>query len=369
MRVLFVGYTEVHSKKWVNILCKRGHEVVFVIPRSPDESKQDIDSKAKLIELPFSGKVGYYLNAPFLKKIEKKYHPNVANVHNASGTGTLARLAGLNNVMLSVWGRDVYDFPYKNRLCMNIIKKNLLHAKGIGSTSYCMAEKVYKLIGHVRPVTITPFGIDTNKFNPNRFLRKEEDTIIIGNVKTLEPKYGIEDLIKAINILKKELLEDRQYSYLASKLRCQIYGSGKQKKEFQDLISKLQLDSVVYLMGQISNTKVPEAMSKMDIFCATSILDSESFGVAAVEAQAMELPVVVTDVEGFREVVEDGVTGIVVKRKEPQIIAAGLKRLVIDKELRKNMGKNGRKRVLEKYDIEYNVLQMEEAYKKVLDMK
>lgn len=369
MRILFVGYTEVHSKKWVNILCKRGHEVIFVVPRSSDESKQEIDSRAKLIELPFSGKIGYYLNAPFLKRIERKYHPDVSNVHNASGTGTLARFARLDNVMLSVWGHDVYGFPYKNKLCMNIIRKNLLHAKAIGSTSYCMAEKVYKLIGHKRPVTVTPFGIDTNKFNPERFKRKQDDTIVIGNVKSLSPKYGIEDLIKAIDILKKDLQRDKQYSDLAPKLRCKIYGSGVQEKELRELIRKLQLDSVVFLMGEVSNTLVPEAMSKMDIFCAASILDSESFGVAAVEAQAMELPVVVSDVEGFCEVVEDGVTGIIVKRKNIQEIAAGLKRLVTDKELCYRMGKNGRKRVLEKYDIEYNVIQMEEAYKKAVNME
>ena len=58
-------------------------------------------------------------------------------------------------------------------------------------------------------------------------------------------------------------------------------------------------------MGKIPNEKVPEALNKLDIFCVTSILNSESFGVAVVEAMACEVPVVATDVDGFREVVDE----------------------------------------------------------------
>lgn len=123
MKILFVGYAEVHSKKWVDVLCRRGHEVIFVIPKSKSSDKNGINNKAKVIEMPFRGKEGYFLNAPFLHKIAKKCEPDVVNAHNASGTGILIRLAKLNRVLLSVWGRDVYDIPYINKICMYIIKK------------------------------------------------------------------------------------------------------------------------------------------------------------------------------------------------------------------------------------------------------
>ena len=61
---------------------------------------------------------GYYLNAPLLQRLAEKIKPDVVNAHYASGYGTLMRRAKLKNTVLSVWGSDVYDFPYKNRLFM-----------------------------------------------------------------------------------------------------------------------------------------------------------------------------------------------------------------------------------------------------------
>ena len=151
---------------------------------------------------------------------------------------------------------------------------------------------------------------------------------------------------------------------LFTKIHCDIYGDGSQKKELQLLINKLNLQNTVKLKGYIDNSLVPKVLSEMDIFCVTSI--SESFGVAAVEAQSMEVPVVATDADGFKEVVDDGVTGIIVKKKNPKSIAEGLMKLVLDKYLRQRMGKNGRKRIREKFDIEVNVLQMENAYKRAM---
>lgn len=362
VKILFVGYAGVHSKKWVDILCRRGHEVVFVFPKARDSDKIDIHKKAKVIEMPFNGKKGYFLNAVFLHKIAIKYKPNVVNVHNASGTGILMRLARLENVLLSVWGSDVYIVPYTNRVCMNIIKKNLLYANAIASTSYCMKEKVKELIGDSRDIIVTPFGIDTNKFDPDKFARHDKDLIVIGNIKSLERKYGIDDLIVGIYELQKMLMNVNKE--LFTKIHCDIYGDGSQKKELQLLINKLNLQNTVKLKGYIDNSLVPKVLSEMDIFCVTSI--SESFGVAAVEAQSMEVPVVATDADGFKEVVDDGVTGIIVKKKNPKSIAEGLMKLVLDKNLRQRMGKNGRKRVREKFDIEVNVLQMENAYKRAM---
>ena len=111
---------------------------------------------------------------------------------------------------------------------------------------------------------------------------------------------------------------------------------------------------------------MPEALNEFDIFCALSQLDSESFGVAVVEAMAMGKPVVVSDVDGFCEVVKDNETGYIVQRKNIEEIVAKLKKLILDEELREQLGKAGRKRVEEKYDWEKNVDTMLEVYQKVI---
>lgn len=73
---------------------------------------------------------------------------------------------------------------------------------------------------------------------------------------------------------------------------------------------------------------------------------AEAFGLVAVEAMAAGTPVIVTRVGGLQEVVQDGVTGLVVPPSDPQALAAGLDRLLADPELRANMGKAGRRRAV-----------------------
>lgn len=363
MKILFMSYAESHSIKWVNALALRGFQILFVMQKSVVNEVDKLDKSVKVVQLPIKGKKGYYLNFPFLKNIIKKYQPDVINVHFASGYGTMIRLSNAKKVILSVWGSDVYDFPYKSNLCMNIIRKNLLSANQIASTSFCMAEQVRRLIGDTKQITVTPFGVDVEKFKCTGY-KRDEEKIVIGNVKVLAPKYGIDDLVKAVALLIKDLSKT-EYAFLANKVYCYIYGDGEQKDELNRLIKSVNLEEKVILKGKIEHSKVPEVLNDMDIFCATSVLDSESFGVSVVEAQAVELPVVVTDVDGFKEVVDDGITGYIVRRKNIGEIAEALKRLVIDKNMRKKMGENGRRKVLQKYNFNQNVNQMEELYIRV----
>ena len=154
------------------------------------------------------------------------------------------------------------------------------------------------------------------------------------------------------SILKKNVLHAKK-----------IDGDGPQKEELEKLIQELSLENVVYLKGQIPNKDVPQVLSQFDVFCATSF--KESFGVAVVEAMAMSLPVVVTDTDGFKEVVADGENGYIVPIGNEKAIALKLQELIIDRKKRECMGKAGRKRVEELYDWEKNVDTMEKLYEEV----
>ncbi len=360
MKVVFIsGANSIHTVKWVNALSNRGIEVVLISLKDHENVESNINKNIKIIYLPIKGTKGYYLNSFFINRIIKREKPDLINVHYASGYGTLGRFIKFENKLLNVWGSDVYDFPNQSSLKKKILIKNLLAYKEIASTSHCMARETEQYLNNKREIYITPFGVDTNLFKNLNF-EKDKNKIVIGIVKTLLPKYGIEYLIKAV----KEL-EDILEKEIFNKIEVHIYGKGNSEEELKQLTIDLNLEEKIKFLGFIKNTDVPKAINKMDIFVVPSILNSESFGVAAVEAMACEIPVIVSDADGLKEVVVNNETGFIVPKKDFKTIAEKLKKLILDEELRAEFGKNGRKRVLELYNWNDNVDKMIEIYKKL----
>lgn len=368
MKILFLSAANsIHTVKWVNSLADRGHEVHLVY-NSGHEPKLDlIRESIHQHQLKYGGGIGYYLNAKELKKLSKNISPDVINVHYASGYGTLARKSKVNRispVLLSVWGSDVYDFPNKNAINKMILKKNVVDANKITSTSTCMAEELKRVLKMPElKIGITPFGVELEEFKKSVSTKDQnQEKILIGTIKILKPLYGISEFIKAVKVLI-DILEKENHQEISNQLQVEIYGDGPQKEELLQLVQDLALENVVFLKGKIPNKEVPKVLEKFDVFCATSF--KESFGVAVVEAMAMSVPVVVTDAEGFKEVVVDGEDGYIVSKGDEKAIASKLKELILDKEKRIHMGELGRKRVEKLYDWKKNVDVMEKLYEEV----
>ncbi|MBC8316177.1 MAG: glycosyltransferase [Bacteroidales bacterium] len=297
----------------------------------------------------------YLMRLPSLRRAIKDFRPDIIHAHYASSYGFLGALSGFHPFVLSVWGTDIFDFPNISFVHKMIIKFNLSKADKILSTSNVMVRETEKYTN--KEIEVTPFGVDLAHFK----LRTvdsifDNDAVVIGTVKTLEPKYGIRDLLKAFKIVK----ENNQN--LPVKLL--VVGGGPEEKVLKKLAKDLSIHDDTVFTGSISSIGVSEYYNMISIFVALSI--KESFGVAIVEAQATEKPVVVSNSGGLPEVVEDGVTGIVVESKNPDAAAKAIEYLVHNRALGEKMGKLGRKRVKQIYDWKNNVEQMVDIYNRIL---
>jgi len=311
---------------------------------SPDIFKKSDGAISKAIFLK---------TVPYIKKLISKYAPDIVHAHYATSYGIMGALSGFHPFIISVWGNDVYVFPRNSFLHKKILQFNLNRANIILSTSHVMAKETSKYTG--RPIVVTPFGVDLNIFSRGK-KAKENDEIVIGIVKSLEDKYGIKHLLEAFKLLQNK----------NTNLKLLIVGGGTKEAELRDLTKNLGIENHTKFQGKVEHDDVAKYHNQMDIEVYPSIIDGESFGVSVVEASACENPVVVTDVGGLSEVVEDGRTGLIVPRKNPHMLANAIEKLLLNKKLREKMGKAGRDRVKKFYNIENNLDQMIEVYQKII---
>lgn len=357
---LLAGISTIHTTRWANALADRGHDIHLITQHRGGDV---VSGKVKVYRLPFQGNKGYLLNVPFARKLLRKIKPNLLHAHYASGYGTLGRFCGFHPYVLSVWGSDVYDFPYESSLKMRLLQRNLRGADIIASTSNIMTKQTHKICKGLSTINVTPFGIDVSLFKPDATM-KNLDAITIGTVKKLSYKYGIDTLIKGFFEARTSLMENDERT--GSRLRLLIVGGGEDREPLERLVDSLNISDVTEFTGSVPHASVPEYLNKLDIYVAASRLDSESFGVAILEASACALPVIVTDVGGLPEVVEDKVTGKIVQRDSPHALAKAIGELIIDEKLRKKMGQTGLQRVIDNYTWEDSVSIMEEVYREVV---
>jgi glycosyltransferase involved in cell wall biosynthesis len=357
MKVMLLGAGSViHTQRWANGLVQTGVQVLCVSQH--DFLPGGWDEHVECVRLARSGNAGYFLNARAVRRLFVERGCALLNAHYASGYGVLATRAGVRPRLVSVWGSDVYDFPRTSPLHRALLRRVLGSADALASTSLAMAREVEQLLGAARrPIAITPFGVDVGRFGPREPAAGDAAApVVVGIVKTLAPKYGIDTLLRAF-----ARLEPRHDG-----LRLRIVGDGPDRAALQALAVQLGIGARCEFVGAVAHADVPVQLRGLDIFAAASRLDSESFGVAVIEASACALPVVVTRVGGLPEVVSEGETGLIVERDDVAALAAALQRLVDDGHLREHLGRNGRTWVAQRYEWRACVERMVQTYRDVL---
>lgn len=345
---LLAPANSIHTQRWANGLAARGLEIHLVSIHLSHEIKWH--QNVHLHFLTPKAPLGYFLTYKKLEHLLKILQPDILHAHYATGYGFLARLSRFYPLLLSVWGSDVYDFPKKSIFHRHFLRSNLSAADAIASTSHCMAEQTRTVFAHPK-MFVTPFGIDTDIFQPKISSNDISGKIRIGTIKTLEYKYGIDTLIQAFSLVKNKTNFD---------ISLEITGGGSQLEALKKLADSLNISADVIFHGQIPHSQVPTALHDLDIYVALSRL--ESFGVAALEAGACALPVVVSNAEGLAEVVIDNHTGFIVPKNDPQAAANALLKLIENPQLRKSIGTQARDHVLEYYTWKKSLDKMLNAY-------
>ncbi len=306
------------------------------------------------LKKPTHSKLDYLANLVAVKKIVHIVRPQILHAHYATSYGLLGAFTNFHPFIITTWGQDILDFPRGSVLHKKLLEWNLSRADVVTALSRQLVKATNGYLPKGRSTHLTFFGVDMDQFRP--IDRPERKEITIGIIKMLEPKYGIECLIRAFSLVQRKI----------DHLRLLIVGDGSLREKLEKLAGELDVSDRATFVGKIPHSLVPYWLAQMDVFVCSSIHESETFGVVVAEASAMETPVIASRIGGLPEVVQDGITGFLVPPANVEEMADKMERLASDSQLREKMGKAGREFIKQNYEWEKCVREMEAVYGGVL---
>jgi glycosyltransferase involved in cell wall biosynthesis len=191
-----------------------------------------------------------------------------------------------------------------------------------------------------------PFGVDTEKFFPapsrkdlvEKFgLSLGRTILFVGGLDRAHYFKGLEILIRA----KAEMLG----------AKILVVGDGDLRLHYEKMVEELNLKDKIIFVGSVAAEDLPDYYNLADVVILPSLDRSEAFGIVLIEAASCGKPVIASNLPGVRSVIEYGVNGFTVTPGNAKELAEKINYFLDNPEAAKEFGKNGRQRVLEKYDL------------------
>ena len=346
MRIVYLADAPyIHTRRWVEHFAAQGHEahvISFRPAEIPGVSVHYIDGFER------AGKARYLVHARRVGALIRALDPDLVHALHLTSYGFLAGLSGVQPSIVSVWGTDVLEAPFLTPAHRWITRSALARAGEITATGVRLAEATLPFTPQGKRVSVVPYGVDLDRFLPAA--RAERSPLVVGAVSRLSPEKGFDVLLRAIAALR-----DR-----GTALDVLFAGDGPSRAMLERLTAELRLTEHVRFAGEVAHADVPSILQQIDIFAMPSTW--EGFGVSAIEASAMELPVVASNIHGIPDVVVHGETGLHVPPSDATALAGAIARLADDVSLRRAMGAAGRAYVELHYRWQDNAAQMERLY-------
>lgn len=262
----------------------------------------------------------------------------IGHIHNHIGdqSGTVAMLAShLADVCYSITihGWPVFFDPEGAR-----IKEKVVNASFIRAISYfCRSQlMMFSNCGDASHFPVIHCGLDIEKY-PYRPPAEQVRKIFCAA--RLSREKGLEFLVYALKFLRDQ----------GHALQLRLAGDGPTRNELEDLTDKLGLSDQVRFLGFLGEDDIIRELEASDLFVLPSFI--EGLPVSVMEAMAIGVPVIATNIAGTSELVEDGKTGLLIRPADSQGLANAVMRMIADHGLRLRMAGLARRKVIDEFDV------------------
>lgn len=294
-----------------------------------------------------------------LVKLQKERNYNLIYCQQPVG-GLMGRLLARKFKIPCIYTAHGFHFykgcPLKNKLIYKTVEKWLskytdalitINEEDYETAKKMKAKRVYKING---------IGIDENKYEKNKetkaSLREsfnlKNDDFVIATVAEFIKRKNYKTMLEAIRLLKNK----------HSNIKFLVCGRGQEEEKIKKQIKKLDIEQEVVLLGYRKD--VNRILQCSDVFMLASF--HEGLTLSIIEAMSFELPCVVSNVRGNRDLIQDGKGGFVVEPSDAKTFAEKINEILENPNLAQEFGKYN-KQQSEKYKVEIVKNDLEEIYK------
>ena len=233
----------------------------------------------------------------------------------------------------------------RQRLAKRLTARAVTRHVGVGERTSREVEELVRL---------QPYSVSTihngvpDEPPPSRLPVSPGTPPFIGAVGRIEFQKGFDTLIRALGDIPGATLV--------------LVGDGSERRRLEDLARELDVADRVVWIGWREDPRA--YLPSFDVVALPSRF--EGFPLALLEALLARSAVVASDVGSVAEAVRDGETGLLIRPEDPAGLAAAIRRLLADVELRRRLGDNGRRLVLERFTADHMVYGFEALYRELL---
>lgn len=348
-----------------NALVARGHDVFAVLRHdSPLVSELTSVPASNLIYLPLRNSLDAR-SAGKLASFVKKNKIQLIHAHMARDYPLAAYACRRNpDTRLVVTRHVLFPLNRLHRITLSRVARVVAVSEAVGRQLL-----IQKFIPR-ELVTVIHNGIDIDRFDKamREFDRRQfcnrwdvpEKGILIGSVGSLNPLKGHEQFLQAAALLTAKYPD--AFFIIAG---IDVTPGQTNRANLERLVRELKLESKIRFIGKMDN--VAPLFCALDVFVSAS--HSESFGLVIAEAMATETPIVATETEGAKEILQNGETGLLVKVRDVTDLADAIGKLLANEELRLRMGRRAGEEVRHRFTLDKMVNATEQVYQESINQK
>jgi len=346
-------------------LSQRGHQVILV---SPPEA--DINPRAKKLRIPVVEDVSFasgwnprqdIRDFLTLRRVIQEEGIQLVHTHGSkdSWAAALATRSISSQILVLRTRHNIFKV---SRHPLNRLLYRQLTDHVVAISQHIMDSFTADGFLPERRLSLIHTGVEVEQYQPGidgSYIRAEldipPDEPLIGTIASLIPHKGQAVLLEAAALM---LQQGRPVNVL---LVGGCHSTGR--KPLEEQAQRLGIGSRLRL--QRFRQDIPQILAALDVFVLPSL--QEGLGTAAIEALAMERPVVATRVGGIPDVIQDGVTGLLVPPGDPQSLAQAILRLLDNRELAQALARAGRKHIKREFTVQGMVDKTEALYYRLLE--